>query len=69
MDVISKQEQKNICNLVSERKRKLESTTPEKKKVCVENYSWWTNMMLGITQGEHSQVSAVNVRKLKWDKS
>ena len=64
MDVISK-EHKYLTN---ERKRNAETTTLEKKKVCVENYSWWTNMMLGMTQGEHSQVSAVNTRKLKWDK-
>ena len=64
MDVISKTEQKSSC----ERKRKMESTAPEKKKVCIENYSWWTNMLLGIPQGEHSQVCAVTTRKLKWDK-
>jgi hypothetical protein len=71
MDLISKKERRN---LTSERKRKLEPTTLEKKKVCVENYSWWTNMMLDMMQGEHSQVSAVttcsgiNNKSLQWDK-
>ena len=64
MDVVLKKEERNLHN---ERKRKLNSTTFDKKKLCVENYSWWTTMMLGMTQGEHSQVSAVTTRKLQWD--
>ena len=65
MDESSNKEQRN---LTTERKRKHEPTGFEKKKVCVENYSWWTNMMLDMKQGKHSQVSAVTTRKLQWDK-
>lgn len=61
VDKPSKQEQRN------ERKRKLQPATFEKKKVCVDSYSWWTNMMLDVAQGEHLQVSTVTTRKLQWN--
>lgn len=49
------------------RKRKvLSKPKSETKIVCMENYSWWTNMMLGIQESAISAVSVINTKNLKW---
>lgn len=57
---------KNGNKITSERKRKLDSNNVQEKKVCVDNFSWWTNMMLGVHQGQHVQIPAVTSKKLPW---